>query len=558
MKILARLRYIALAIFLLAAMTCGGGGSGESDSQGTTTVIEQEVEDVYNDDAVVDALRYPGDSLAAKRAAIPESYPLIDDLIAEGDEAAEAMLKKFTGRPPRDSDYQLFLFAYALEQMQYTQGLDQLATFLEENLTGEVYLSLSAVTHAIRSMTFQPLESSSAYFVSEMEDTIQNAGVSQSQMVEVSSDNGTAERKSCTKEFVLIDDNGDDLTYPDGHAKAGQKIIFAATLFSKNTMPDSLSRDIFDEVINGGGTYVNGGTTYQGQPTNQLNCAGYVTRQANGGGQWVAHPERVYEAFKAAGAMTKNQVFTSVGNLVFYFGNDPSSPAHVAEIIDDGGYFGSATVRNADGMTGLFDAKINAPIFQKYTGGYEVWTLKDGKLPKMRLNTDRKRENSCTGLDTDGDGFPETLECNETTVQEQAMDESVSGYAAVCISPEFQNTSGDQDGDTIGDIEDNCPGVANVDQVDSDNDGIGNACDATPCPDYDVVTGPCGGPGGCIEGFYCSTQTIACEQIECPEGAGRTYTLECCCDCWGDYSLRGVYDPCRPGYLLKCVPRTEE
>jgi len=174
------------------------------------------------------------------------------------------------------------------------------------------------------------------------------------------------------------------------------------------------------------------------------------------------------------------------------------------------------------------------------------------------LDADRRKENSCTGLDNDGDGYPETLECNVVAPQEQNDDGLVSAYAAVCISPEFQSTSGDRDDDTIGDMEDNCPDVANVDQVDSDEDSIGNACDDTPCPEYDVVTGSCGGPYGCIEGFYCSRETIACEQIECPAGAGRTYTLECCCDCWSDKSMRGVYDPCRPGFLLKCVPRTNE
>ena len=115
----------------------------------------------------------------------------------------------------------------------------------------------------------------------------------------------------------------------------------------------------------------------------------------------------------------------------------------------------------------------------------------------------------------------------------------------------------DLDEDGVLDDDDNCPQVANPDQIDSDDDGIGNECDDTACPGYEIVDpGPCGGPNdGCIEGFYCSRETIACEQIECPPNAGRTYTLECCCDCWADKTYRGVYDPCRPGFLLKCVPR---
>jgi hypothetical protein len=48
----------------------------------------------------------------------------------------------------------------------------------------------------------------------------------------------------------------------------------------------------------------------------------------------------------------------------------------------------------------------------------------------------------------------------------------------------------DGDGDTITDGSDNCPAVANSDQVDSDGNGIGDACDAPPPapPDSDGDT----------------------------------------------------------------------
>jgi len=43
----------------------------------------------------------------------------------------------------------------------------------------------------------------------------------------------------------------------------------------------------------------------------------------------------------------------------------------------------------------------------------------------------------------------------------------------------------DYDGDTVSDEVDNCPDIYNVDQVDSDRDGLGDKCDETPLADID-------------------------------------------------------------------------
>ncbi len=85
--------------------------------------------------------------------------------------------------------------------------------------------------------------------------------------------------------------------------------------------------------------------------------------------------------------------------------------------------------------------------------------------------------------------------------------------------------------------------------------GPGPGPDASVCPTYEPDGASCGASlDGCIQGFYCSRETIACEQETCPAGSGRTYTLECCCTCWGDTSVVDVYDPCRAGFLLRCDP----
>lgn len=88
-----------------------------------------------------------------------------------------------------------------------------------------------------------------------------------------------------------------------------------------------------------------------------------------------------------------------------------------------------------------------------------------------------------------------------------------------------------------------------------DAGGGGGGEDVLQCPTYEPDGNGCGASlDGCIEGFYCSLETIACEQEVCPPGSGRTYTLECCCNCWDDQSTVNVYDPCRAGFLLRCDP----
>ncbi|OGY84927.1 MAG: hypothetical protein A3F54_04240 [Candidatus Kerfeldbacteria bacterium RIFCSPHIGHO2_12_FULL_48_17] len=55
--------------------------------------------------------------------------------------------------------------------------------------------------------------------------------------------------------------------------------------------------------------------------------------------------------------------------------------------------------------------------------------------------------------------------------------------------------------------------------------------------------------GDCPEGFYFSRETIACEQKTCPEGVGRTYTLECKCP----EGTSALYICNKPGYVVACV-----
>lgn len=73
-------------------------------------------------------------------------------------------------------------------------------------------------------------------------------------------------------------------------------------------------------------------------------------------------------------------------------------------------------------------------------------------------------------FDDDGDGMNDTSDAfpydqNETT------DTDGDGIG--------DNSDADDDGDGIADTTDNCPFIANADQADADNDGIGTACDGS-------------------------------------------------------------------------------
>jgi len=115
---------------------------------------------------------------------------------------------------------------------------------------------------------------------------------------------------------------------------------------------------------------------------------------------------------------------------------------------------------------------------------------------------------------------------------------------------------GDRDGDGVLDVDDNCPFVANTDQVDQNADGIGDVCDDNTDVDGDGVPDNVDNcrwvanpdqANTSIEGVVCDTIGDACDLCgTCATPCGEP----CCYDADGDGVLGGLLptqaNPCGP------------
>ena len=91
------------------------------------------------------------------------------------------------------------------------------------------------------------------------------------------------------------------------------------------------------------------------------------------------------------------------------------------------------------------------------------------------------RSDGC--LDSDGDNISDNIDNCPDVSNSNQLDTDSDGQGDACDSTP---NGPDADGDGILDASDNCPNVSNANQLDTDSDGQGDACDSTPNgPDAD-------------------------------------------------------------------------
>ncbi|HPU25903.1 MAG TPA: thrombospondin type 3 repeat-containing protein, partial [Phycisphaerae bacterium] len=85
-----------------------------------------------------------------------------------------------------------------------------------------------------------------------------------------------------------------------------------------------------------------------------------------------------------------------------------------------------------------------------------------------------------TGTDTDGDGVPDATDNCPNVANANQLDTDGDGRGNACDNcPTVANANQqDTDGDGVGDVCDNCPTVANPNQADTNQNGIGDACES--------------------------------------------------------------------------------
>jgi len=140
---------------------------------------------------------------------------------------------------------------------------------------------------------------------------------------------------------------------------------------------------------------------------------------------------------------------------------------------------GSSWIALASGVDGDVEA-LTADGINIYVGGdftlsgtnvsaFATLLLVDKDNDGVADVVDAFPNNAAAAIDTDGDGMPDSW--NEPLAQ------TLYGCGATAPTCNGLTLDDDDDNDSVLDVSDNCPLIVNPDQLDTDGDGLGNACD---------------------------------------------------------------------------------
>jgi hypothetical protein len=264
-----------------------------------------------------------------------------------------------------------------------------------------------------------------------------------------------------------------------------------------------------------GGSMVSvSGGTFRGS----ISSGGSVNNFASGLSAWDDARVSVYGGTftgivsSGSGGLLRAQGLSAAGNsLVSVYGGRFTASGASSNL-------GLLALDNA--QVTLFGSNFNFPFgpISALTGTI-TGTLQGGESINVSFFQGRSGQIILSSSDTDGDGILDDMDNCPDVFNTDQLDTEGDGTGNACDS--------DDDNDDVLDGSDNCPLQPNLDQADTDGDGAGNACDTDDDDD------------GVLDGFDSCPGTLAGEVVNT---AGCAIAQLCPCDnAWKNH---GAYVSC--------------